>query len=85
MDLIKIYSNNNRKYSRKEYNILDVKLQVFYNCYLSEWYKTTLLYTILENLGKLKLKYFQFIVNKLQKVQQEFTREYYYYYYSFYL
>ena len=33
MDLIKIYSNNNKKYSREKYNILNIKLQVFYNCY----------------------------------------------------
>jgi hypothetical protein len=31
-DLIKIYSNNDKKYNREEYNILDIKLQVFYNC-----------------------------------------------------
>ncbi len=31
MDLIKIYSNNDRKYSGEEYNILDIKLQVFYD------------------------------------------------------
>jgi hypothetical protein len=30
-DLIKIYSNDNKKYRGEEYDILDVKLQVFYN------------------------------------------------------
>ena len=115
MDLINIYINNNKKYKGEEYNILDVKLQVFYDCcfkirlleeqyyniylvmlkeyisnfyynklasreydfktiinfikthfkikenyqkYLSEWRETTLLYIILENLGKLRLEYF---------------------------
>ena len=30
---MKIYNNNNKKYRGEEYNILDIKLQVFYNCY----------------------------------------------------
>ena len=33
--------------------------------YLLKWRKTTLLYMILENLGKLRLECFQLIVNKL--------------------
>ena len=33
-DLIKIYTKGDKKYSGKEYNILDVKLQIFYNCYI---------------------------------------------------
>jgi hypothetical protein len=32
-DLMKIYNNNDKKYSGELYDILDVKLQVFYNCY----------------------------------------------------
>ena len=32
-DLIKIYNDNNKKYGGELYDILDVKLQVFYNCY----------------------------------------------------
>ena len=32
-DLMKIYNNNNKKYGGKLYDILDIKLQVFYNCY----------------------------------------------------
>ena len=31
-DLIKIYNDNNKKYRGELYDILDVKLQVFYNC-----------------------------------------------------
>jgi hypothetical protein len=31
-DLMKIYSNNDKKYRGEEYDILDVKLQVFYDC-----------------------------------------------------
>jgi hypothetical protein len=31
-DLMKIYSNDDKKYGGEEYNILDVKLQVFYDC-----------------------------------------------------
>ena len=31
IDLIKIYSNDDKKYGGEEYDILDVKLQVFYN------------------------------------------------------
>jgi len=30
---MKIYISDNKKYSKEEYNILDIKLQVFYNCY----------------------------------------------------
>ena len=32
-DLIKIYNNDNKKYRGEEYDILDIKLQVFYDCY----------------------------------------------------
>jgi hypothetical protein len=28
---MKIYNNNNKKYRREEYDILDIKLQIFYN------------------------------------------------------
>jgi hypothetical protein len=28
---MKIYNNNNKKYKGEEYNILDIKLQIFYN------------------------------------------------------
>jgi hypothetical protein len=31
---MKIYNNNNKKYREKEYNILNIKLQIFYNYYL---------------------------------------------------
>ncbi len=44
------------------------KTEENYQKYLLEWRKTTLQYTILENLGKSRLKCFQLIVNKLQKV-----------------
>jgi len=30
---MKIYTNNDKKYREEKYNILDVKLQVFYDCY----------------------------------------------------
>jgi hypothetical protein len=30
--LIKIYNDDNKKYRREEYNILDIKLQIFYDC-----------------------------------------------------
>jgi hypothetical protein len=29
---MKIYNNNDKKYKGEEYNILDIKLQIFYNC-----------------------------------------------------
>jgi hypothetical protein len=29
---MKIYNNNNKKYKGEEYNILDIKLQIFYDC-----------------------------------------------------
>ena len=32
VDLMKIYSSDNKKYGGEEYDILDVKLQVFYDC-----------------------------------------------------
>ena len=32
--MIKIYASDNKKYRGKEYDILDIKLQVFYNCYI---------------------------------------------------
>jgi uncharacterized metal-binding protein len=32
MDLFKLYQNDNKKYTRKLYDILDIKLRVFYNC-----------------------------------------------------
>jgi hypothetical protein len=28
---MKIYNDNDKKYKREEYNILDIKLQIFYN------------------------------------------------------
>jgi hypothetical protein len=31
---MKIYNNNNKKYREEEYNILDIKLQIFYDCCL---------------------------------------------------
>ena len=31
---MKIYISDNKKYSKEEYNILDIKLQVFYNYYI---------------------------------------------------
>ncbi len=30
---MKIYNNDDKKYNREEYDILDVKLQVFYDYY----------------------------------------------------
>ena len=30
---MKIYNNDDKKYTGEEYDILDVKLQVFYDCY----------------------------------------------------
>jgi hypothetical protein len=33
-DIIKIYISNNKKYKSKEYNILDIKLQVFFDYYI---------------------------------------------------
>jgi hypothetical protein len=32
--MIKIYASDNKKYKREEYNILDIKLQVFFNYYI---------------------------------------------------
>jgi hypothetical protein len=29
---MKIYNNNNKKYKRKEYDIFNIKLQIFYDC-----------------------------------------------------
>jgi hypothetical protein len=29
---MKIYNNNDKKYRGEEYNILDIKLQIFYDC-----------------------------------------------------
>src|SRR6266536_5874125 len=46
--------------------------------YLSEWRKTTLLRTILENLDKSRLECFQITVDKLQKVQRGLTKDYQY-------
>jgi hypothetical protein len=31
---MKIYNNNDKKYGGEEYNILDIKLQIFYDYYL---------------------------------------------------
>jgi hypothetical protein len=33
-NLIKIYNNNNKKYGEEKYDILDIKLQIFYDCCL---------------------------------------------------
>ena len=33
LDLMKIYVSNDKKYGGEEYDILDTKLQVFYDCY----------------------------------------------------
>jgi hypothetical protein len=33
-NLIKIYNNDDKKYRGEKYNILDIKLQIFYNCCL---------------------------------------------------
>jgi hypothetical protein len=33
IDLFKLYQNNNKKYTRELYNILNIKLRVFYDCY----------------------------------------------------
>jgi hypothetical protein len=133
--LIKIYNHNDKKYSGEEYNILDVKLQVFYDCcskiglletqyfnafsimlkgrasnfyydkisgkfydfytmvimtkthfeteenlqkYLSEWREITFFRTISDNPGKSRLDCFQITVDKFQKVQRGFTKEYQY-------
>jgi hypothetical protein len=32
IDLFKLYQNDDKKYTKKLYNILDINLQVFYNC-----------------------------------------------------
>jgi hypothetical protein len=32
MEMRKIYNNNEKKYNREEYDFLNVKLQIFYNC-----------------------------------------------------
>jgi hypothetical protein len=32
IDLFKLYQSNDKKYTRELYNILNIKLQVFYNC-----------------------------------------------------
>jgi hypothetical protein len=32
--MMKIYTNNDKKYKGKEYNILDIKLQVFFDYYI---------------------------------------------------
>jgi hypothetical protein len=32
MDLFKLYQSDNKKYTKELYNILDIKLRVFYNC-----------------------------------------------------
>jgi hypothetical protein len=32
MDLFKLYQSNDKKYTEELYDILDIKLQVFYNC-----------------------------------------------------
>jgi hypothetical protein len=31
---MKTYNNNDKKYEEEEYDILNIKLQIFYNCYL---------------------------------------------------
>ena len=33
-DLIKVYNDDDKKYSGKKYDVLDTKLQIFYNCCL---------------------------------------------------
>jgi hypothetical protein len=33
IDLVKLYNDNNDKYGGELYDILDVKLQIFYECY----------------------------------------------------
>jgi hypothetical protein len=33
MNLFKLYQSNNKKYTKELYNILNIKLRVFYNCY----------------------------------------------------
>jgi hypothetical protein len=33
-DLMKIYNDNNKKYREEEYNIFNIKLQIFYDCCL---------------------------------------------------
>jgi hypothetical protein len=32
MDLFKLYQSNDKKYTKELYDILDIKLRVFYNC-----------------------------------------------------
>jgi hypothetical protein len=32
--MMKIYASDDKKYGDKEYNILDIKLQVFFDCYI---------------------------------------------------
>ena len=72
------------KLSKKLYNFPTIvnlikayfKTKENHQKYPLKWRETILLYIILENLGKLKLEYFQFIVNKLQKIQQGLIRKY---------
>jgi hypothetical protein len=33
VNIITIYASNDKKYRGKKYNILDIKLQVFFDCY----------------------------------------------------
>jgi hypothetical protein len=32
--MMKIYTSNDKKYGGEEYDILDIKLQVFFDCYI---------------------------------------------------
>jgi hypothetical protein len=32
IDLFKLYQSDDKKYTKELYNILDIKLRVFYNC-----------------------------------------------------
>ena len=70
MDLMKIYSNNNRKYSEEEYNILDIKLQVFYNCCFKIGLLNTQYYSIF--LIMLKGQASNFYYNKLSRRLYDF-------------
>ena len=67
---MKIYNNDNKKYSREEYDILDVKLQVFYDYYFkirlldTQYYSTFLI--------MLKGQVSNFYYNKLSSRSYDF-------------
>ena len=71
-NLIKIYVSNDKKYRGKEYDILDVKLQVFYNCYTKVGLAESQFY--LAYLIILKGKASTFYYNKISGRLYDFTR-----------